>query len=100
MQSKTKSTGCGVHPPVHGKAKLDGNQLTVTVTLKSGREVTTTYTVERIERTIRLTKQDGATYEVSFNRRDQPRCSCGDLTFRDREGGCKHLRSLVAVGLI
>jgi hypothetical protein len=89
-----------IHPPVKGWAKLRGNQLTITAVLKSGRTVTETYTVARSERTIRLTKTDGTSYDVSFSRIDEPRCSCGDLAFRDREGGCKHLRALQAVGLI
>jgi hypothetical protein len=89
------------HPPVHGKARLRGDQLTITVKHENGKTLTTTYTVARSERTIRLTKADGEFYDVSFANKDQPRCPCGDLNFRDREDGlCKHLRGLVAVGLI
>jgi hypothetical protein len=89
------------HPPVHGRVRLIGNQLTITVIRKSGRQVTETYTVSRSERTIGLTKVDGSFYDVSFDQVDEPRCSCGDLTFRDREDGeCKHLKALRFWGLI
>jgi hypothetical protein len=50
----------------------------------------------------RLTKRDGTTYDVGRTE-DGIECSCPDFIIR-RDGiepeGCKHVRALVAVGLI
>ncbi len=53
-------------------------------------------------RAFRLNKADGTLYDVEQTRYG-PRCDCPDFIFR-RDGldpaGCKHVRALVAYGLI
>jgi hypothetical protein len=54
------------------------------------------------DRAFRLNKADGTLYDVAQTRYG-PRCDCPDFVFR-RDGidpaGCKHVRALVAEGLI
>ena len=49
----------------------------------------------------RLTKADGTTYDVGI-REFGTECSCGDFNFRRQQRGqqCKHIRAMVAVGLL
>lgn len=69
----------------------------------------TTYNLERVAchpsigpRAYRLTKQDGVAYDVAQTSVGL-QCDCPDYIFR-RDGidpdGCKHVRALVASGLI
>ena len=57
---------------------------------------------EIAERAFRLDKPDGSRYDVSQTRYG-PQCDCPDFIFR-RDGldpaGCKHVKALVAEGLI
>ncbi len=54
------------------------------------------------DKAFRLLKDDGALYDV-IQTRHGPSCDCPDFIFR-RDGldpaGCKHVRALVAFGLI
>lgn len=84
-----------LYPAVHGKAKLEVVDGVPVLTINNKQ-----YRVETEDRVFRLVKDNGESFNVSLANRDQPRCDCGDATFRERPGGCKHLRSLVAVGLI
>lgn len=58
------------------------------------------YKLKRGIRIYHLLSADGASYNVSLKKQDQPRCDCPDATFRDRPNCCKHLAALTAVGLI
>jgi hypothetical protein len=53
-------------------------------------------------RAFRLNKEDGTLYDVAETRHG-PRCDCADFVYR-RDGldpsGCKHVKALVAQGLI
>jgi hypothetical protein len=54
------------------------------------------------DRAFRLNKPDGTLYDVAQTRHG-PRCDCPDFVYR-RDGldpaGCKHVKALVAQGLI
>lgn len=96
------------HPPIHGKARLS---LSVTTLNAKGKEVPAVYTVhfllphpEVARLAIRLVKlgKPSDAHDVSLGPYG-PTCDCGDFHWRrdskDR-GGCKHIASLRAVGLL
>jgi hypothetical protein len=97
------------HPDVHGKATLKDGILTITVTRATGKEVVTTYRVERLQAdpeiatppTWRLVKivdgNDSEKYDIRLDPAGYLVCDCPDYLQRDRL--CKHCRAANAVGL-
>lgn len=97
---------------VHGRAKLDGNKLTITVETETRGLVTETYHVERITphpavafAAFRLTKlQGGASSERYDVHHDSYglSCDCSDFLWRRERAGlpCKHCAAVAAVGLL
>lgn len=83
----------------HGKAKLDGEVLTVTLGKKE-----TKYVVKEIKngalpcKMFSLTKDDGEVIHVGMDQ-NEVFCDCKSSTYRPYEP-CKHIRILRAVGLM
>lgn len=93
---------------VHGKARLEGDVLTVTRCYESGVPCTRKYTVTRLDPApeigfpaIRLTREDGHSYDL-IRTPDGWTCECWDFKARREDHGefCKHLRAAEATGVI
>ena len=92
---------------VTGKARLDGNQLRITVQRQKGAR-TESYTVIRLHphpavayQGLRLRKADGSSYDVHEDAYGI-NCDCPDFQARRAGTGlvCKHIAALHAVGLL
>lgn len=93
--------------PVHGKATLKDDVLTIETIRKRG-TATTNYRLIRLEPNpavaapaFRLLKDDGTFHDVRLERTG-PECDCEDYNWcrRNRPEGCKHIRALQAVGML
>jgi hypothetical protein len=86
--------------PVKITAKLSTVGGALLLSIKDPKSGVAVYGVKIHPRSIRLFKIDGATIDVAKSDAESVLCTCEDASYRDREGGCRHVVACRQTGLI